>query len=172
MIWKRKGNRPLNSCKRSIIAVRRFNLSPSRVISEQRKKANWSGWEVESHYNPINHRVLDASLSMRKQLQHMLSCYSFTMSSTVVTHGSCQQKHPLGSFYHQIFLHFCTNKYKLPWLEQTCTPTITCIAPGKSWAAPRSQSAHALNSSNSCCHGRVPSLLWILAPQTENQQGK
>lgn len=38
MIWEREGNRPLNSCKRSIIAVRRFNLSPSRVISEQRKK--------------------------------------------------------------------------------------------------------------------------------------
>lgn len=33
---------------------------------------------------------------------------------------SCQQKHPPRPFYHQIVLHFCANKYKLPWVERTC----------------------------------------------------
>lgn len=42
---------------------------------------------------------------------------------------SCQQKHPLRSFYHQILLHFCTNQYIVPWLEQTCA-VLAPLAPG------------------------------------------
>lgn len=100
------------------------------------------------------------------------TCSAVALSQCVVQlslSDSCQQKHPLGSFYHQIFLHFCANKYKLPWLQLPC-PILPFLALHKRCELSYAAVPFILPAARSLLSRRSYPLVLILAPECRNEQ--